>query len=53
LQIYIPIIAIGDINQHTLSYLPNGFSGIAGISIFNQYSKQELKHMKEAWDGHV
>lgn len=53
LQIDIPIIAIGGINQHTLSALPNGFSGIAGISIFNQYSKQKIKHMKEVWDGHV
>ncbi len=53
LQIDIPIIAIGGINQHTLSSLPNGFSGIAGISIFNQYSKEKLINMKEVWDGHV
>jgi len=53
LQIDIPIIAIGGINQHTLPSLPNGFSGIAGISIFNQYSKHKLMNMKEVWDGHV
>ncbi|WP_445194383.1 thiamine phosphate synthase [Staphylococcus xylosus] len=53
LQFDIPIIAIGGINQHTLPSLPNGFSGIAGISIFNQYSKQKLMNMKEVWDGHV
>ncbi|KRG08548.1 thiamine phosphate synthase [Staphylococcus sp. NAM3COL9] len=53
LKFNIPIIALGGINTQTLKNLPNGFKGIAGISIFAQQNINEIKQLKEAWKMYV
>lgn len=53
LKFNIPIIALGGINTQTLKELPNGFKGIAGISIFAQQNVNEIKQLKEAWETYV
>ncbi|UXR45549.1 thiamine phosphate synthase [Staphylococcus simulans] len=47
LQVDIPIIALGGINENTLSQVPHGFSGIAAISFFLQHDIQTLRTLKE------
>ncbi|WP_251517119.1 MULTISPECIES: thiamine phosphate synthase [Staphylococcus] len=49
----IPIIALGGINSKTLKHLPQGFSGIAGISIFDKAHEDELSALKEVWQDYV
>lgn len=44
----IPVVALGGINLKTMSHLPKGFQGIAGISIFN-YSIKTVQALHKAW----
>ena len=44
----IPVVALGGINLKTVSHLPKGFQGIAGISIFN-HSIKTVQALHRAW----
>ncbi|WP_210137149.1 thiamine phosphate synthase [Staphylococcus sp. GDH8C109P] len=44
----IPVVALGGINLKTMSHLPKGFQGIAGISIFN-HSIKTVQALHKAW----
>nr|WP_263477817.1 thiamine phosphate synthase [Staphylococcus cohnii] len=44
----IPVVALGGINLKTMSHLPKGFQGIAGISIFN-HSIKTVQALHRAW----
>lgn len=44
----IHVVALGGINLKTVSHLPKGFQGIAGISIFN-HSIKTVQALHRAW----
>jgi len=44
----IPVVELGGINLKTMSHLPKGFQGIAGISIFN-HSIKTVQALHRAW----
>ncbi|PHK50151.1 thiamine phosphate synthase [Staphylococcus edaphicus] len=50
LQHHIPIIALGGVNEQTLNYLPKGFDGIAGITIFRRKSIASIAVLRERWN---
>ncbi len=47
LTVDIPVIALGGINFDTLSEVPQGFSGIAAISLFAHHDLHTLSSLKE------
>nr|WP_275432162.1 thiamine phosphate synthase [Staphylococcus sp. ACRSN] len=53
LQYSIPVVALGGINHRTMSDLPSGFKGIAGISLFEKNSVPFLERLKEVWKSYV
>ncbi|MCD8870777.1 thiamine phosphate synthase [Staphylococcus gallinarum] len=53
LQYDIPVVALGGINHRTIAQLPNGFDGIAGISLFEKDNVAHLEQLKEVWHAYV
>ncbi|RIP36990.1 thiamine phosphate synthase [Staphylococcus gallinarum] len=53
LQYDIPVVALGGINYQTITKLPRGFDGIAGISLFEKNNIAHIDYLKEAWRAYV
>lgn len=49
----IKVIALGGVNRRTLSQLPIGFAGVAGISLFYDSDNQTLRKFTEEWSNYV